>query len=75
MFTRKGSLRDTLLEFGPGKDSALDLWTVFLPREILAKDLTILKKEDPGFKPGWLTDAVRTYIVSYPKVYCIIKKK
>ena len=69
MFTRKRTLRDALLEFGTGKVSALDLYTVFLPQEILAKDLIILKKEDPGFKPGWLTDVVRTYIRTYIRLF------
>lgn len=58
--TTKFSLRDTLLEFGPVKVTAVDLWSIIHPRKISAKDLTTIEKEVPGFKPGWLTDAVRT---------------
>ena len=53
-------LRDTLLEFGPIKVTAVDLWSVILPRELPTEDLNKIEKVVPAFKPGWLTDAVRT---------------
>jgi hypothetical protein len=54
-------LRDPYLDFGPSKLTRRDVWCLIPPQELPTSQLKAIKKEDPRFKPGWLTDNVRKF--------------
>ena len=54
-------LRDPYLDFGPSKLTRRYVWCLIPPQELPTSQLKAIKKEDPRFKPGWLTDNVRKF--------------